>query len=55
MENHGLVTMTRGDIYWTLLTVELLESSVNSMLRALAASSLKETAPATRCANSATS
>ncbi len=42
MENHGLVTMTRGDIYWTLLTVELLESSVDSMLRGLAAGALKE-------------
>lgn len=42
MENHGLVTMTRGDIYWTLLTVELFESTVDSMLRALAAGSLKE-------------
>jgi L-fuculose-phosphate aldolase len=42
MENHGLVTMTRGDMYWTLLTVELFESTVDSMLRALAAGSLKE-------------
>lgn len=49
MENHGLVTMTRGDIYWTLLTVELFESTVDSMLRALAAGSLKElTRPAVR-------
>lgn len=42
MENHGLVTMTRGDIYWTLMTVELLEVSVDSMLKALAAGTLKE-------------
>ncbi len=42
MENHGLVTMTRGDIYWTLLTVELLEGSVDSMLRGLSAGTLKE-------------
>lgn len=42
MENHGLVTMTRGDIYWTLLTVELLESSVNSMLKAHSVGPLKE-------------
>lgn len=42
MENHGLVTMTRGDIYWTLLTVELFESSVDSMLRGIAAGTLKE-------------
>jgi L-fuculose-phosphate aldolase len=45
MENHGLVTMTRGDIYWTLLTVELLESSVDSMLRAKAVGRLKELTP----------
>ncbi len=37
MENHGLVTMTRGDIYWTLLTVELLEATADSILRALSA------------------
>jgi len=42
MENHGLVTMTRGDIYWTMLTVELLESSANSMLKGLSTGSLKE-------------
>ena len=42
MENHGLVTMTRGDIYWTLLTVELLEGSVDSMLKALATGKVKE-------------
>lgn len=42
MENHGLVTMTRGDLYWTLLTVELLESTADSLLKASAAGSLKE-------------
>jgi L-fuculose-phosphate aldolase len=42
MENHGLVTLTRGDIYWTLLTVELFEATVDSMLRALAVGPLKE-------------
>ena len=42
MENHGLVTMTSGDIYWTLLTVELLESSVNSVLKAMSVGTLKE-------------
>lgn len=41
MENHGLVTMTRGDIYWTLLTAELTESSVCSMLKAAAVGALK--------------
>jgi L-fuculose-phosphate aldolase len=42
MENHGLVTMTRGDIYWTLLTVELLESTARSILLAKSAGGLKE-------------
>jgi len=42
MENHGLVTMTRGDLYWTLLTVELFEATVDSMLRALSVGPLKE-------------
>jgi L-fuculose-phosphate aldolase len=42
MENHGLVTLTRGDIYWTLLTVELFEATVDSMLKALAVGPLKE-------------
>lgn len=45
MQNHGLVTMTRGDIYWTLLTVELLESSVDSMLRGMAVGALNELSP----------
>ena len=42
MANHGLVTMTISDIYWTLLTVELLESSANSILKALSTGPLKE-------------
>lgn len=42
MENHGLVTMSRGDIYWTLLNVELLESTAQSILAARAAGELKE-------------
>ena len=42
MENHGLVTMTSGNIYGTLLTVEVLEASVDSMLRARSAGTLKE-------------
>ncbi len=42
MENHGLVTMTRGDIYWTLLTVEVLEATVETLLRALAVGPVKE-------------
>ena len=42
MANHGLVTMSTGGIYWTLLNVELLESSVDSMLRAMASGTLSE-------------
>ncbi|HEY3298601.1 MAG TPA: class II aldolase/adducin family protein [Armatimonadota bacterium] len=42
MENHGLVTMTREDIYCTMLLVEELESTVDSILRARSAGSLRE-------------
>jgi L-fuculose-phosphate aldolase len=42
MENHGLVTMSRGDIEWTLHNVELLEGSSQSMAIAMAAGKLKE-------------
>ena len=42
MENHGLVTMTTGDIKWTVMGVELFESSVQSMLAAMAVGKLKE-------------
>ena len=42
MENHGLVAMSGGDINWTVMTVELLESSVKSMLGAKAVGGLKE-------------
>ncbi len=42
MENHGLVTMSRGDIYWTLLNVELLEGTADSVLKAMAAGTMKE-------------
>ena len=37
MENHGLVTMSRGDIEWTLLNVEELEAMAQSILMALGA------------------
>jgi L-fuculose-phosphate aldolase len=37
MENHGLVTMSRGDIQWTLYNVEVLESTAKSVLMALGA------------------
>jgi L-fuculose-phosphate aldolase len=42
MENHGLVTMSRADIYATYQLVELLEGSVDSLLRAMSAGTLKE-------------
>lgn len=35
IENHGLVTMSRGDIYWTLMNVELLETTTQSIILAL--------------------
>ena len=37
MENHGLVTMSLGDIKWTLFNVEVLESTAQSILQALGA------------------
>ncbi|MBO4548072.1 MAG: class II aldolase/adducin family protein [Abditibacteriota bacterium] len=40
MEKHGLVTMSRGDIYTTLNTIELAEASINSVLKAKAAGTL---------------
>lgn len=42
MENHGLVTMTREDLYWTMLLIEELEMTVDSILRARSAGTLKE-------------
>ena len=42
MENHGLVTMTADDIYITVMTAELFECSVKSMLAVLASGELKE-------------
>lgn len=42
MANHGLVTMSRGDIEWTLLNVELLEMTAQSMLMALQVGEIKE-------------
>ncbi len=35
MENHGLVSMSRGDIQWTLLNVEVLEATAQMVLLAL--------------------
>lgn len=37
MENHGLVTMSRDGIQWTLYNVEVLESTAKSVLMALGA------------------
>ena len=42
MENHGLVTMSRGDIRWTVMNVELLEVSAQSVILALQAGGIKE-------------
>lgn len=42
MENHGLVTMSRGDIKETLMLVELLELSAKSILQALTVGEIKE-------------
>jgi len=42
MENHGLVTLSRGTIWDTLLTVELLEGTAQSLLMAMAVGDVKE-------------
>ncbi len=42
MENHGLVTMSRGGIDWTILNVEVLEGSAQSIFMALANGGIKE-------------
>ena len=42
MENHGLVTLSRGDIEWTLLNVEVLESTTQSIILAVQAGGIKE-------------
>jgi L-fuculose-phosphate aldolase len=42
MENHGLVTMSRGDIDWTMMNVELLESTAESVFKAFAVGGIKE-------------
>lgn len=44
MENHGLVTMTCGGIWDTLMAVELLEATAQSVLAAMAVGELKELA-----------
>lgn len=42
MENHGMVTMSTGDIKWTVMNVELFESSIQSILIAKAVGKIKE-------------
>lgn len=42
MQNHGLVTLSRGDIGWTLLNVEVLESTAQSIFLALQNGGIKE-------------
>jgi len=42
MQNHGLVTMSRGDIEWTLFNVELLEVTAQSLMKAVTAGEVRE-------------
>jgi len=42
MANHGLVTMSQDDIGWTLMNVEVLESTAQSIFLALSAGGIKE-------------
>jgi L-fuculose-phosphate aldolase len=42
MESHGLVTMSRGDVEWTVLNVEVLEGTAQSVFMALANGDVKE-------------
>jgi L-fuculose-phosphate aldolase len=42
MENHGLVSMSRGDIEWTVLNIEVLESTALSVVYALQTGGVKE-------------
>ncbi len=42
MENHGLVTMSRGDIRWTMGHIELLEMTARSIVTALQIGQIKE-------------
>lgn len=42
MENHGLVSMTRGGIRETLMNVQILEMTANSVILALQAGEIKE-------------
>jgi len=42
MENHGLVSMTRGDIRETLMNTQILEATAQSVILALQAGGIKE-------------
>jgi L-fuculose-phosphate aldolase len=42
MANHGLVIMSRGDILWTAMNTEVLESTTQSIILALQAGAIKE-------------
>lgn len=42
MENHGLVAMTRGDIQETMMSIEMIEVSAQSILLAMAAGGIRE-------------
>jgi L-fuculose-phosphate aldolase len=42
MENHGLVSMTRGNIYETMMSVDMIETSAQSVMLAMASGGVKE-------------
>jgi L-fuculose-phosphate aldolase len=42
MENHGLVSMSRSDIEWTMMNIEVLEGTALSVIYALQAGGIKE-------------
>lgn len=42
MENHGLVIMSSGDLGWTMLITEMLETTSISLLQALSIGEIKE-------------
>ena len=42
MENHGLVILSRRDIRWTMLIIEMLETTATSVLSAAAVGAVKE-------------
>jgi L-fuculose-phosphate aldolase len=42
MENHGLVTMSRDNIKWTVMNVEVLESTAQSIFLAQSSGGIKD-------------